>query len=189
MDMIGRIRRLSRRGKKSVREISRVTGLSRNTVTKWLHDEGADAPKYRRAEQSNKLSAFHEALKQALKADAHRPKRERRTAKALYGEIKRAGYAGGYSRVTDFIRTWRAHAGQTALVNGMPLCRCPSRSARRSSLTGATKDWWSAGFTTDYRSRTSSYARVVRSGWWPIPAKAMRCCSMPTRAGKGDIPN
>jgi len=117
MDMIGRIRRLSRRGKKSVREISRLTGLSRNTVTKWLHDEHADEPKYRRAEQTNKLSAFHEVLKQALKVDAHRPKRERRTGKALYLEIKCAGYAGGYSRVTDFIRTWRANAGQVALVN------------------------------------------------------------------------
>ena len=77
MDMIGRIRRLSRRGKKSVREISRLTGLSRNTVTKWLHEECAEEPKYRRAEQTNKLSAFHEVLKQALKVDAHRPKRER----------------------------------------------------------------------------------------------------------------
>ena len=117
MDMIGRIRRLSRRGKKSVREISRLTGLSRNTVTKWLHEECAEEPKYRRAEQTNKLSAFHEVLKQALKVDAHRPKRERRTGKALYLEIKCAGYAGGYSRVTDFIRTWRADEGQVALVN------------------------------------------------------------------------
>ena len=36
MDMIGRIRRLSSRGKKSKREIARMTGLSRNTVAKWL---------------------------------------------------------------------------------------------------------------------------------------------------------
>ena len=41
MDMIGKIRRLSRRGKKSEREISRMTGLSRNTIAKWLDGEGA----------------------------------------------------------------------------------------------------------------------------------------------------
>ena len=117
MDMIGRIRRLSRRGKKSAREISRMTGLSRNTVSKWLHGEVVDEPKYRRVEQSNKLTAFHAELIQALKADAHRPQRERRTAKALYVEIKRAGYAGGYSRVTDFVRGWREREGQAALVN------------------------------------------------------------------------
>jgi DNA invertase Pin-like site-specific DNA recombinase len=36
MDMIGRIRRLHSRGRKSVREIARLTGLSRNTIAKWL---------------------------------------------------------------------------------------------------------------------------------------------------------
>ena len=34
MDMIGRIRRLHSRKKKSVREIARITGLSRNTISK-----------------------------------------------------------------------------------------------------------------------------------------------------------
>ena len=36
-----------------------------------------------------------------MKADARRPKHERRTAKALYAEIRAAGYDGGYTRVTD----------------------------------------------------------------------------------------
>ena len=40
LDMIGKIRRLSRRGKKSEREISRLTGRSRKTVARWLHGEG-----------------------------------------------------------------------------------------------------------------------------------------------------
>ena len=117
MDMIGRIRRLHSRKKKSEREIARITGLSRNTVAKWLHGEVDGPPKYRRGEQPNKLSVFHEALKQALKADARRPKRERRTAKALYVEIKSAGYDGGYTRVTDFIRAWRQGEGQGAVAN------------------------------------------------------------------------
>ena len=113
MDMIGRIRRLHARKNKSEREISRMTGLSRNTVAKWLHGEVDGPPKYRRGEQPNKLTAFHEALRQALKADARRPKHERRTAKALYAEIKAAGYDGGYTRVTDFIRAWRQGEGQS----------------------------------------------------------------------------
>jgi hypothetical protein len=49
----------------------------------------------------------------ALKADARRPRRERRTAKALYAEIKAAGYDGGYTRVTDFVRAWRHSEGQS----------------------------------------------------------------------------
>ena len=80
MDMVGKIRRLHGRGNKSEREIARETGLSRNTVAKWLHGEVDGPPKYRRGEQPNKLTVFHEALKQALKADARRPKHERRTA-------------------------------------------------------------------------------------------------------------
>ena len=81
MDMIGRIRRLHGRGKKSEREIARMTGLSRNTVAKWLHGGPVlEAPKYERAAQSVKLTSYHETIKLALKADAKRPAQERRTA-------------------------------------------------------------------------------------------------------------
>ena len=36
----------------------------------------------------------------------------RQTARALFAQIKAAGYGGGYTRVTDFIRAWRAAARQ-----------------------------------------------------------------------------
>ena len=111
MDMIGRIRRMHSRGKKSVREIARTTGLSRNTVAKWLAKAVVSEPKYRRGEQPGKLTAYHEAIETALRVDAHRPRQQRRTARALYAEIKTSGYAGGYSRVTDFVRVWRLGAG------------------------------------------------------------------------------
>jgi transposase len=117
MDMIGRIRRLHRRGKKSEREIARMTGLSRNTVAKWLHGEVDGPPKYRRQPQPNKVTPFVETIKQALKADARRPRHERRTAKALYAQLKAEGYSGGYTRLTDFIRAWRRGEGQGAAMN------------------------------------------------------------------------
>lgn len=116
MDMIGRIRRLHVRDKLSEREIARMTGLSRNTVSKWLRAPVAEAPKYRREARLNKLSAFEATLKQALTADARRPKHERRTARALHSEIKAAGYGGGYSAVTDFVRAWRQGEGQAVNV-------------------------------------------------------------------------
>ena len=117
MDMIGKIRRLRSRGKKSEREIARMTGLSRNTVAKWLEGPLEGAPKYRREKRPGKLTAFHEAIELALKADAHRPRHERRTARALHAEIRSAGYSGGYSRVTDFIRAWREGKGQAISVS------------------------------------------------------------------------
>ena len=116
MAMIGKVRRLHSREKKSVREITRITSLSRNTVRKWLKAPVEGEPKYRRGEQPGKLTEFHERLMQALAADAHRARHERRTARALYAELKAAGYEGGYTRVTDFIREWRRGVGQAALT-------------------------------------------------------------------------
>lgn len=106
MDQIGWIRRLKEREKKSVRQIARMTGLSRNTVAKWLQGE-VKVPKYERRDMPGKLDAFEAQVVAALKADARRPLAERRTARALLGEIRAAGYQGGYSRLTDFIRAWR----------------------------------------------------------------------------------
>jgi transposase len=55
-----------------------------------------------------------------LKADAHRSKRERRTARMLFEAIKAQGFGGNYCRVTEFVRAWRlrggADAGKSAFV-------------------------------------------------------------------------
>ena len=113
MELLGKIRRMHARDKLSVRAISKRTGLSRNTVQKWLIvPKEVAAPKYTRAKTVGKLVAFTDELEQSLKADALRPRRDRRTARALFAQIKASGYAGGYTRVTDFIRAWRASAGQ-----------------------------------------------------------------------------
>ena len=112
MAMIGKVRRMHFRQKKTVREIARATSLSRNTVRKYLRVEQVDEPRYRRSAMPTKLTPFHEAVQQALKADSRRPKRERRTARMLHEELKAVGYGGGYSRLTDFIRAWRQREGQ-----------------------------------------------------------------------------
>jgi transposase len=113
MEMFGKIRRMYYRDKLSLHEIAKRTGLSRNTIRKWIRDAKEVAPpKYRRREEAGKLSAFHEKLEQALRADAHRAKQNRRTAKHLFEQIKTDGYTGGYSRVTDFIRDWRGRASK-----------------------------------------------------------------------------
>ena len=112
MELLGKIRRMHVRDKMSVRAIAKRTGLSRNTLQKWLAaPEEVAAPKYIRAKGFSKLGAFTDELAQSLKADALRPKKDRRTGRALFAQIKASGYAGGYTRVTDFIRAWRASAG------------------------------------------------------------------------------
>ena len=113
MEMLGKIRRMHLRDKVSLHEIAKTRGLSRNTIRRWLRTpEETAAPVYRRNEHPGKLTAFHAALEQARTADSHRIKKNRRTAKALFVQIKAEGYMGGYSGVTDFIRAWRGSAGK-----------------------------------------------------------------------------
>jgi transposase len=121
MEMIGKVRRMKLREQLSNSEIAKRTGLSRNTVKKWLKAPGEQAPKYKRQSGLTKLSAFEATLVQALKADSHRPKHSRRSARALLAQLQAQGYRGGYSRLTDFIRAWRAQAGKAASKAYVPL--------------------------------------------------------------------
>jgi predicted DNA-binding protein YlxM (UPF0122 family) len=97
------------RDKYSFSEIARRTSLSRNTIKKWLRQPESRMPKYRRDDGEKKIAPYATRLNQALEADAHRPKRERRTAKRLWEEIRSQGFVGDYSRVTEFVRDW--HSG------------------------------------------------------------------------------
>ena len=121
MEMIGKVRRMKMRKQLSNSEIAKRTGLSRNTVKKWLKAPGDEIPKYRRQSGFTKLSEFEQVLVQALKADAHRPKHARRSARALFAQLQAQGYRGGYSRLTDFIRAWRDQAGQAASKAFVPM--------------------------------------------------------------------
>ncbi|MFM7332123.1 MAG: IS21 family transposase [Brachymonas sp.] len=114
MEMLGRIRRMYWRDKMSLHEIARRTGLARNTVRSWLRAaQGDESPRYKRVSIAGKLAPYMQELEQALAADAMRSKQDRRTGRALYQQIKGSGYEGGYSRVTDFIRAWRASADKS----------------------------------------------------------------------------
>jgi len=63
MEMLGRIRRMHLRDKMSLHAIAKQTGLSRNTLRRWLREpDEAAVPRYQRALGTGKLSAFHAAL-------------------------------------------------------------------------------------------------------------------------------
>ena len=100
MEMIGKVRRMKLREQLSNSEIARRTGLSRNTVKKWLQAPGDQAPKYQRGNSPTKLGAFEATLVQALEADARRPKHARRTARALFAQLQAQGYRGSPEPVT-----------------------------------------------------------------------------------------
>ena len=112
MEMIGKIRRMHLRDKLSLHEITKRTGLSRNTIRKWVRPPETVVPTYRRSSIPKKLTDFHVTIERALKADSLRSKHHRRTAKALFAQIKADGYEGGYSQITAFVRQWRGREGK-----------------------------------------------------------------------------
>jgi transposase len=106
MMIYAKIRRMYFRENLTISEIARKTSLSRNTVKRWLRAPDGTETKYHRSSSKKVISPFEPWLLQALKADSHRPKRDRRTAKILFEEIQKQGFTGSYSRVSEFARAW-----------------------------------------------------------------------------------
>ena len=82
-DMIGKVRRMHFRDPLSFSDIARRTGLSCNSVKKWVKAPAEATHRYRREAMANKRSAFHKAVIEALRVDLRRLKNEWRTAQAL----------------------------------------------------------------------------------------------------------
>ena len=121
MKDLGRIRRLFYRDGVSLSEISRKTGYSRNTVKRWLKTPEGTEPKYRRLNPNTKVAPYAAQLIKALETDARRPKRDRRSALKLFGELQAGGFTGNYCRVTEFIRRWRTDGGTAVSKAYVPL--------------------------------------------------------------------
>jgi transposase len=127
--LIGKIRGMYFRDGKSISEIARLTSLTRNTIKKWLKRAQGTAPKYRRCEVPKKLTPYLASLTQALEVNAGRVKRERRSARALHAQLAGEGYQGGYTRLTDFIRTWQDKQGKLISAQAfVPLTFAPGEA-------------------------------------------------------------
>jgi transposase len=111
MAMYAKVRRMRLRDGLSISEIARRTSLSRNTIKEWLRGPVRTEMRYRRPAAPKKIEPYEAMLRQALEADARRPRRERRTALKLHAQIKKKGFPGSYARVTECIRAWRAEQG------------------------------------------------------------------------------
>ena len=91
------IRVLHRHGK-SIREIAREMGVSRNTVRRYLRDD--EAERYRpRPLRRTKLDPFKGYVIERLRAAAP----ERMPASVLLMELRERGYAGGYTMLKVFV--------------------------------------------------------------------------------------
>jgi transposase len=102
-----------------IREISRRTGLSRNTVRKYLATDIVE-PKYPKRKTPSKLDDYEHTLTSWLFRETKRHRKYRRCVKQLFRDLVDLGFTGSYDRVAAFARVWREgqkEAARTASKN------------------------------------------------------------------------
>ena len=106
MALLSVIRRWHFREHLSIREICRRTGLSRNTIRKYLRAGGVE-PQFNVPERPSKLDPFADWLSAWLKTESKKGRKQKRTMKQLYADLVSLGYEGSYNRVAPFPRKCR----------------------------------------------------------------------------------
>ena len=95
MGLLNIIRRMALREKLPIREIARRTGMSRNTITKYLN-AGTIEPQFTTPERQSKLDPFAEKLAGWLKTEAGKSRKQRHTCKQLHADLVVLGFTGYY---------------------------------------------------------------------------------------------
>ena len=131
MELLSVIRRWRYRQHFSIREIARRTGLSRNTVRKYLRSDSVE-PKFNTPDRPSRLDPFADKLAQMLRQEAAKSRKQKRTVKQLHADLAALGYDGSYNRVAAFAREWKAarHREQQTCGRGafVPLAFLPGEA-------------------------------------------------------------
>ena len=117
MALLSVIRRWHFRQQVPIREIERRTGLSRNTIRKYLRADTVE-PTFKVPDRPSKLDRFAEKLSAWLRIEAGKSRKERRTAKQMHADLVVLGYDGSYNRVAAFVRAWKADRQRDAQTSG-----------------------------------------------------------------------
>ena len=105
MDVLSLIRRWHFREKMPIREISRRTKLSRNTITKYLAS-GEVEPKYPPRQAPSQLDPYAEQLRAMLRRSQSAPRKQKMSVREMHVRLVAMGYPGSYNRVAAFARDW-----------------------------------------------------------------------------------
>jgi transposase len=117
MALLSVIRRWHFREGMPIREIERRTGLSRNTIRKYLR-AGTVEPRFKVPDRPSKLDPFAEKLTGWLRIEAGRSRKQRRTVKQMHADLVALGFDGSYGRVAAFARSWKADRQRDAQTSG-----------------------------------------------------------------------
>jgi transposase len=107
MALLSVIRRWHFRDRFSIREISRRTSLSRNTVRKYLRSD-SEEPKFSVPDRPSKLDPYADKLSYMLRQEADKSRKQKRTILQLHADLAALGYEGSYNRVAAFAHDWKA---------------------------------------------------------------------------------
>lgn len=90
----------------SIREISRRTGIHRDTISKYLSMDKPMPPKYQLTKDKNHpvLGPYLPMIQQIIEEDKTRHRKQKHTGTKILEVLKDAGYTGGYSTITDYLR-------------------------------------------------------------------------------------
>ena len=125
------IRRWHHRDGISIRAIARRTGLSRNTVRKYLANGVVD-PQYPKRKGPSKLDEYSKTLTNWLNRESRRKRKQRQSVKQLFYNLVQLGYTGSYDRVASFARDWRIQQNEASRVAGsgtfVPLSFAPGEA-------------------------------------------------------------
>ena len=85
MELLSVIRRWRHRDHFSIREISRRTGLSRNTVRKYLRSDSVE-PRFNVPDRPSKLDPYADKLSAMLRVETGKSRKQKRTIKQLHAD-------------------------------------------------------------------------------------------------------
>ncbi len=117
MALLSVIRRWHFRDEMPIREIERRTGLSRNTIRKYLR-AGTVEPSFKVPDRPSKLDPFAEKLSGWLRTEGSKSRKQRRTAKQMHADLVVLGFDGSYGRVAAFVRAWKAERQRESQTSG-----------------------------------------------------------------------
>jgi len=113
---------------KSIKQISRERGISRNSVRKILRS-GETTFEYERPDTPMpKLGAFVERLDAMLEANEKRAKRDRFRLTRVFDDLRREGYEGGYDAVRRYAQRWRRRRHGGVAQAFVPLTFAPGEA-------------------------------------------------------------
>ena len=115
MALLSVIRRWHHRDGISIRAIARRTGLSRNTVRKYLASGVVD-PQYPKRKGPSNLDEYSKTLTNWLNRESRRKRKQPQSVKQLFYNLVQLGYTGPYDRVAAFARDWRVQQNEASRV-------------------------------------------------------------------------